>query len=101
MPLTAHFPSPANGALLKGSSAPTKLSWTAGQSGVSHDVYFGTDQAAVAAGDASVAVSKGQAGTSFDLGALEPLTTYYWRVDEHGFRRRRAGGRRLELPNHR
>jgi hypothetical protein len=82
-PLTAHFPSPANGVLLKGTGAAPTLSWTAGQSVLSHDVYFGTDQAKVAAGDAAVAVSKAQAGTTFDPGALEALTTYYWRVDEH------------------
>jgi hypothetical protein len=81
MPLTAHFPVPADGALFR--AASTTLSWTAGQSVLTHDVYLGTDQAAVAAGDASVAVSLGQEETSFDPGGLEPLTTYYWRVDEH------------------
>jgi hypothetical protein len=83
MPLTAHAPSPVNGALLKGGAPPTKLSWTAGQSVLTHDVYLGTDKAAVTAGDASVAVATAQAETSFTLGALEALTTYYWRVDEH------------------
>ncbi len=82
MPLTAHFPSPANGALLKGTGAAPKLSWTAGQNVVSHNVYFGTDKAKVTAADAGVAVAMAQAGTSFDPGALQALTTYYWRVDE-------------------
>jgi hypothetical protein len=72
-----------NGALLKGGTPPTKLSWTPGQSVLTHDVYLGTDKAAVTAGDAGVAVAAAQAETSFTLGALEPLTTYYWRVDEH------------------
>jgi hypothetical protein len=82
MPLTAHFPNPANGALLKGTGAAPKLSWTAGQNVVSHNVYFGTDKAKVTAADAGVAVAMAQAGTSFDPGALQALTTYYWRVDE-------------------
>jgi len=82
MALTAHAPSPANGALLKGTGAAPKLSWTAGQSVLSHNVYFGTDKAKVTAADASVAVAMAQAGTTFDPGALQALTTYYWRVDE-------------------
>ncbi len=82
MPLTAHFPSPANGALLKGTGAAPKLGWTAGQNVVSHNVYFGTDKANVTAADAGVAVAMKQAGTSFDPGALQSMTTYYWRVDE-------------------
>jgi hypothetical protein len=81
MPLKAHFPSPADGA--KWRAASTKLSWTAGQNVLTHDVYFGTDQALVAVGDASVAVAAGQEVTSFDPCDLTPNTTYYWRVDEH------------------
>ncbi len=82
MPLTAHAPSPKDGALLKGTGPAPKLSWTAGQTGVSRNVYFGTDKAKVTAADASTAVGKAQAETTFDPGALEPLTTYYWKVDE-------------------
>ncbi len=82
MPLTAHFPNPANGALLKGTGPAPKLGWTAGQNVVSHNVYFGTDSAKVTAGDASVAVAMAQATTGFDPGALQALTTYYWKVDE-------------------
>ena len=81
MPLKAHFPSPQDGA--KWRSAGTKLSWTAGQNGQTYDVYFGTDQAAVAAGDASVAVAAKVADASFDPNGLEPKTTYYWRVDQY------------------
>ncbi|MCL5280170.1 MAG: PA14 domain-containing protein, partial [Planctomycetes bacterium] len=82
MPLTAHAPSPANGALLKGTGPAPKLSWTAGQSVVSHTVFFGTDQAKVTAGDPNLAVAGGDLRTSFDPGALQSMTTYYWRVDE-------------------
>ena len=67
MPLTAHAPSPVNGALLEGNCAPApKLSWTAGQNVVSHNVYLGTDKAKVTAADAGTAVAKAQVETTFD-----------------------------------
>jgi hypothetical protein len=53
-----------------------------------HDVYFGTDLAAVT--DASstdqkgVLVSAGQSGTTYNPGRLTLGATYYWRVDEIG-----------------
>jgi concanavalin A-like lectin/glucanase superfamily protein len=60
------------------------LSWTAGEGSTSSDVYFGTAMADVEAGDASVLVSQGQTGTTYDPGRLEFGQTYYWRVDELG-----------------
>jgi concanavalin A-like lectin/glucanase superfamily protein len=60
------------------------LSWTPGESAVSHDVYFGTAMADVEAGDASVLVSQGQTGTTYDPGRLEFGQTYYWRIDAVG-----------------
>ncbi len=79
MPLKAHFPSPGDAAMWR--PAGTKLAWTAGQMAVSHTVYFGTDKAAVAAGDTSV--NKGSIDvTEFDPNGLAAATTYYWRVDE-------------------
>ncbi len=51
------------------------LSWTAGSGNpTSYDVYFGT------AVDALVLVSNNQSGTSFDPGAYNPNTTYYYQV---------------------
>ena len=81
MPVKAHFQSPADGAVY----APLSVgfSWTGGQNAVKHDVYFGTDQALVAAGDASVVVAAAQDATSFTPAALANDATYYWRVDEH------------------
>jgi len=79
MPVKATEPSPADGA----SWMVTKqtLGWKAGQNMPTHDLYFGTDANAVAAGDAST--FKGNlADATFDTGDLEPSTTYYWRVDE-------------------
>jgi len=79
LPLEAHFPSPADGA--RNIESGTKLSWTAGKGVIMHDVYFGADEAAVAAGDPSTFKGKVMV-TSFDPGALELFTTYYWKVDE-------------------
>jgi hypothetical protein len=76
---TAYYPSPADGAL----DAPQtpELTWLPGQTTIKHHLYFG---------DSSDAVSQGAADTdkgeltdpNFTPGALEGLTTYYWRVDE-------------------
>ena len=52
----------------------TTLRWIAGRNAVSHDVYFGTTN--------PPAFRANQQATSFDPGALEAGTTYYWRVDE-------------------
>ena len=79
-PLTAFLPEPANDAT--GVTPGLILEWAAGK-GVptSYQVYFGMDQTAVAAGDASV--DQGQVtDPEFDTGALRAYTTYYWRVDQ-------------------
>jgi hypothetical protein len=77
--LTAYLPNPADGAV---DASPTgQLTWLPGQAATKHHVYFG---------DSNDAVSQGAAGTdkgeltdpNFNPGALESLTTYYWRVDE-------------------
>ena len=61
------------------------LSWTPGDGAAEHDVYIGTNAAAVAAADASDAtgIYRGrQAGTTYVAGLLDFGTAYYWRVDE-------------------
>ncbi|MFH1716026.1 MAG: LamG-like jellyroll fold domain-containing protein [Planctomycetota bacterium] len=79
IPLEAHFPSPADGATSQ--SLSSKLSWTAGKVVIMHDVYFGTDQAAIAARD--MTTFKGKLITaSYNPGPLAPDTTYYWAVDQ-------------------
>ncbi len=78
-PLIAFNPMPWDKA--KWVELNAELSWSAGLNAQSHDVYFGTDQAAVTARDA--AVSKGnQPTTKYTPGALKELTSYYWAVDE-------------------
>jgi hypothetical protein len=78
-PTTAFSPSPRNGD--KWIDPNADLSWQAGQGALKHAVYFGTDQAAVAARDAGV--SKGEIYlTTLELAKLASETTYYWAVDE-------------------
>ncbi|MHC4580671.1 MAG: LamG domain-containing protein, partial [Planctomycetota bacterium] len=77
--LEAHFPVPEDGA--KSRALDTQLGWTAGKIVIMHDVYFGTDEAAIAARDMSTFKGK-LMDASYDPGPLEPETTYYWAVDE-------------------
>jgi hypothetical protein len=61
------------------------LSWSAGDTAASHDVYFGTDRDAVAGADNSAPEFKGnQADTSLSLADLAEFGggDYYWRIDE-------------------
>jgi hypothetical protein len=79
--LTAYYPSPADAA--NAASAKPTLTWMAGTGALKHHLYFGDNRDAVTQGTA--AVDKGVldlAGATFAPGALESLTTYYWRVDE-------------------
>jgi hypothetical protein len=81
MPLTAWAPAPPDGA--KYQSIDTDLSWSAGLNGLSHEVYFGTNEDDVAGGAAGVLISNGAVTlTTMALDPLVPGTTYYWRVDE-------------------
>ncbi|MBN1509003.1 MAG: hypothetical protein JW955_19305 [Sedimentisphaerales bacterium] len=78
--LAAFEPSPRDGALWV-DPVGTGLSWMPGQDAISHDVYFGTDEAAVEAGTGDTAKGNHPA-MMFDPGTLAEGTTYYWRVDE-------------------
>ena len=80
-PLQAFSPSPADGAVDVAQS-PT-LGWSAGDKALKHDVYLGTDKAAVAAADTKSPLYQGQqSAPSFSAAGLIWNTTYYWRVDE-------------------
>ncbi|MHC4120441.1 MAG: LamG-like jellyroll fold domain-containing protein, partial [Planctomycetota bacterium] len=84
---TSSAPSPADGALYESTWA--NLSWRAGSSALSHDVYFGTSFDEVNDGAEGTFVGNlamtsqlvGFAGYPAPDG-LTPGTTYYWRVDE-------------------
>ncbi|MFC0778012.1 T9SS type A sorting domain-containing protein [Flavobacterium sp. HJSW_4] len=61
------------------------LQWTAAANAVSHNIYFGTDQAAVNNAATSSPEFKGNqalANTSYQVSGLYTGETYYWRVDE-------------------
>jgi hypothetical protein len=77
--LKAYYPSPVDGA----TDAPLApvLAWLAGQGAVNHHLYFGDSNDAVTQGTADT--DKGElTDPNFTPGALDSLTTYYWRVDE-------------------
>jgi len=77
--LTAYHPAPVDGTL---DAAPAPmLTWLPGQTTIKHHVYFGDSADAVRQGAADT--DKGEVkDPNFVPGALESLTTYYWRVDE-------------------
>jgi len=83
----AYNPAPADGVLYADTWA--SLSWDAGETTVSHDVYFSDNFDDVNDG-AESAFQGNQAGTFFVVGfpgmpypdGLVTGTTYYWRIDE-------------------
>ncbi|MHC4534548.1 MAG: hypothetical protein ACYS6K_11405 [Planctomycetota bacterium] len=75
----ANFPYPDNGDF--DISQSLVLRWSPGYDAILHDVYFGTNLAAVASGDPST-YRGNMTFTSFSPGLLERSTTYYWRIDE-------------------
>jgi len=75
LPLEAHFPDPVDGAT---NAISLVLSWTPGKNSIMHNVHYGTDPAML------LPVQMMSMETSYDPGALDPDTTYYWRVDEFG-----------------
>jgi hypothetical protein len=81
MPLTAHFPSPADQATDVKTAG--SLKWTAGQAVMGHMVYMSADKTAVETGAPSAQVAAGP-DVKYDYTGLNPFTTYYWRVDEIG-----------------
>ena len=77
--LTAYLPTPADGAV-DASTAPT-LTWLPGQLAMTHRVYFADNLDAVTQGAAEADQGEVEEPT-FEPGALEPVTDYFWRVDE-------------------
>jgi hypothetical protein len=83
----AYNPLPVDGSLYKDPWA--SLSWSAGDTAASHDVYFGTDFEKVRDG-AGQTFQGNQTDLVFIVGfaghllpdGLVPGTTYYWRIDE-------------------
>jgi len=85
VPLSAHGPTPANGAV----DVPRDivLSWKPGGYADTHDVYLGTVSADIDAASRTdpkgVLISQAQDANTYDPpGVLEFGKSYYWRVDE-------------------
>jgi len=77
----ADAPLPRDGGKLFDASAA--LAWNAGHAALAHDLYLGTDFAAVRAATPSSGEFLGTlAAPSFTPGGIVPGTTYFWRVDE-------------------
>ncbi len=72
-PLLAKTPSPKDKS--SNVSITSDLSWTPGDSTISHNVYLGTNAD-------SLILKSNQVETTFFTGTLAYETTYYWRVDE-------------------
>ena len=73
IPAQAREPQPADGAT--DVSVDSALTWRAGRDATTHEVYFGTAPDAL-----ELAGTPGTA--SYEPGALQLDTTYYWQVDE-------------------
>ena len=77
-PTWAFLPDPVDG----GNAAPVTadLKWLIGQGAQKHHVYFSDNKAAVTDGTAEA--DKGEVvEPNYAPGALQPTTTYFWRVD--------------------
>jgi hypothetical protein len=87
----AHSPNPTDGAINMPKSV---IRWSAGETAAAHDVYFGTDQTAVANADTSSPLYIDQVAevveTPDDIPPYstkavtlqQASKTYYWRIDE-------------------
>jgi len=83
-PWLAWGPQPGHGSTPDVPNASV-LSWQPGDDAVSHDVYVATDPDVLQNADVddTTGVYRGrQDTTSYDFSEVEPLTTYYWRIDE-------------------
>ena len=83
-PKKAYDPVPADGAI---NVPKSMLSWSAGNTAVAHDVYFGTDQTAVTNADTFSPEYIEQTSFTYCVNSLvmnaqQPQKTYYWRIDE-------------------
>ncbi|MHC4586916.1 MAG: MBL fold metallo-hydrolase, partial [Planctomycetota bacterium] len=84
-PVQARSPQPKDGAIL-GIADATSLSWTAGETAVRHDLYFGSSLEDVNSADTSdtTGIYRGSQDISGYIfpEALDWGVTYSWRVDE-------------------
>jgi len=79
VPVQAREPEPADGAT--DVTVTADLAWRSGREAQSHEVYFGDDADAVAAGAVAPATLTEH---SYTPGSLDFGTAYYWKVNEVG-----------------
>jgi hypothetical protein len=77
IPVVAREPQPESGATDVEIGAV--LDWRSGREAASHQVYLGTEEAAVVDGTAPAATVS---DSNYDPGVLTMDATYYWRIDE-------------------
>jgi hypothetical protein len=79
------IPTPADGSVV--GLAPANLVWSVSPIALGYDVYFGTNQAQVAAATPASAQYAGRVSTTSQAApsTLNSGSTYYWRVDVVGF----------------
>ena len=77
-PIEAWQPTPADGASYVDPNLV--LNWSVGRDALTYDLYFGTDQTAVAEGTDET-FQGNVVEPNYATGALELETTYYWRAD--------------------
>ncbi|MHC4536009.1 MAG: LamG-like jellyroll fold domain-containing protein [Planctomycetota bacterium] len=75
----AHSPDPSDGS--RNALSDSILSWGAGSSAASHDVYFGTSRADVAAGTGDT-FKGNQLDETYVPEGLQDGSTYFWKIDE-------------------
>jgi hypothetical protein len=78
-PFTSFLPDPKDGS--NTAAVSPLLKWVAGRGASKHHVYLGDSKAAVT--DGAAEADKGiVTDPNYAAGELQPVTTYYWRVDE-------------------
>ncbi len=84
-------PTPASGSVV--AQAPTNLVWSPSPVALAYDVYFGTNQSAVAAATVASPLYLGRVSTPGMPPGQQLVSgnTYYWRVDAVGFNATNAG----------
>ena len=77
--LTAYYPTPVDGG--SATSLTPDLTWLPGKEAFEHHVYFSANEAAVAdrTEEAEIGIWK---DPNYAPDALQPISTYYWCVDE-------------------
>jgi hypothetical protein len=83
-PFTAYLPAPADASYEASPDPNLALTWLPGQLAFEHQLYFGSSFSDVNEGAAATDMGITTETTFVLSDPLQPLATYYWRVDEIG-----------------